>query len=69
MSASYPKNGQFAKREMAPGKSVSEQSIMFAETAQLPGGLDPMRKYTGQYTTRPAPAPVTMLPASSLSDR
>lgn len=46
---SAPKNGQFGKREMAPGKGVSEQSLMFGETVQLPGGVSPDRKFTKNY--------------------
>ena len=46
---SYPKSGQFGKREMAPGKSTSEQSVQFYETVQLPGGVTPDRKFTKNY--------------------
>jgi hypothetical protein len=68
VTQNYPKPGQFGKREMAPGKSTSEQSLMFGETAQLPGGLDPMRKYTRDYGKTASPAPGPTPPASSLSD-
>lgn len=46
---SYPKSGQFGKRELAPGKSESEQSLQFGETVQLPGGVGPDRKFTKNY--------------------
>lgn len=69
MSGTYPKNGQFGKRELAPGKSVSEQSLMFGETAQLPGGVDPLRKYTRNYTPGDPESAGQMLPPSSLADR
>lgn len=46
---SYPKNGQFAKRELPPGNPGSEQSLQFGETVQLPGGVSPDRKFTKNY--------------------
>lgn len=46
---SYPKKGQMSDRMGTPGKSVSEQSLMFGEPAQLPGGVPTSRKYTGVY--------------------
>lgn len=69
MNSSYPKNGQFGKRELAAGKGVSEQSLMFGETAQLPGGVDPMRKYTRNYTPGDPESAGPMPPPSSLADR
>lgn len=54
--SSAPKKGQFGKREMAPGKSVSEQSLQFGETVQLPGGVSPDRKFTKNYVPGKEPA-------------
>lgn len=67
--STYPKNGQFGKRELAPGKSVSEQSLMFGETVQLPGGVDAMRKYTRNYTPGDPESTGPTPPPSSLYDR
>lgn len=47
--ADYPKKGQTGKRELAPGKSESEQLLEFGETVQLPGGVSPDRKFTKNY--------------------
>lgn len=46
---SYPKNGQMGLRKTPVGKSVSEQSLQFGETVQLPGGVTPDRKFTRDY--------------------
>lgn len=69
MSGAYPKNGQFGKRELAPGKSVSEQSLMFGETVQLPGGVPTTRKYDKIYVKGDADSAGAPLPAGSLLDR
>jgi hypothetical protein len=57
------KSGQFGKRQMAPGKSVSEQSVQFGETVQLPGGATPDRKFTKHYgKDQPVEAGEMLLP-------
>lgn len=66
---SAPKNGQFGKREMAPGKSTSEQSLMFGEPAQLPGGVPTNRKYTGVYKPGAADPEGAMVPPGMLNFR
>lgn len=66
---SYPKNGQFGKREMAPGKGVSEQSLMFGEPAQLPGGVPTSRKYTGVYKPGAADSEGMPIPPGMLNFR
>jgi hypothetical protein len=49
--------GQTGKREAAPGKGVSEQSLMFGETPQLPGGAHTSRKQDRTYGRTPVVQP------------
>jgi hypothetical protein len=53
----YKKVGQTGKRELAPGKGVSEQSLMFGETPQLPGGAHTTRKQDNNYGRAPVVQP------------
>lgn len=69
MSGTYPKNGQFGKRELAPGKGVSEQSLMLGETVQLPGGVPTTRKFDKIYVKGDPDSTGAPLPPSSLYDR
>jgi hypothetical protein len=57
----YKKMGQTGKRELAPGKGVSEQSLQFGETPQLPGGAHTSRKQDRSYGIAPT-APSTDKP-------
>jgi len=66
---SYPKSGQFGKRELAPGKSESEQSLQFGETVQLPGGVGTERKFTRDYNPGDPTPPGTMIPPGMLNYR
>jgi hypothetical protein len=54
---------------MAPGKSISEQTIVFGETVQLPGGVPTMRKFDGVYVPGREDTQGPMLPRGSLYDR
>lgn len=63
------KSGKLCSRPMAPGKSISEQTIVFGETVQLPGGVPTMRKFDGVYVPGREDTQGPMLPRGSLYDR
>jgi hypothetical protein len=66
---SYPKNGPMCNRRGTPGKSVSEQSLMFGEPVQLPGGVPTSRKYSGVYKPGAADPEGPMPPMGMLNVR
>lgn len=63
------KSGPLGKRELAPGKSISEQMLAFGETVQLPGGVSTMRKFDGVYAPGREDTQGGPLPRGSLYDR
>jgi hypothetical protein len=65
----YAKNGQMSTRKAPVGKSVSEQSLEFGETAQLPGGVGPDRKFTRDYVPGDKTPPGSMIPPGMLNYR
>lgn len=63
------KSGPLCERELAPGKSISEQLLQFGETVQLPGGLPTTRKFNGIYVPNRVDTEGSPLPRGSLYDR
>ena len=63
------KSAPLCKREVAPGKSTSEQLLQFGETVQLPGGLPTTRKFDGIYVPDRSDTAGPPLPRGSLYDR
>jgi hypothetical protein len=66
---SYPKSGQMSARKGPVGKSISEQSLQYGETVQLPGGVGPDRKFTKDYIPGDPTPPGTMIPPGMLNYR
>lgn len=63
------KSSPLGKREVAPGKSTSEQLLQFGEAVQLPGGLPTTRKFDRIFVPDRADTRGPPLPRGSLYDR
>ena len=63
------KANPLCKREVAPGKSTSEQLLQFGEAPTLPGGLPTSRKFDRVYVPNRVDTEGPPLPRGSLYDR
>lgn len=63
------KSTPLCKREVAPGKSTSEQLLQFGEPPVLPGGLPTTRTFDRMFVPGRADTEGPPLPRGSLYDR